>query len=313
MSGRDLVGYGENPPAVPWPGGAKVAVSIALNYEEGAESSIAHGDDADEDITVFGGWSSPPERRSMMKESFFEYGSRAGIWRLMAILREFEVPATVFACGLALERNPTAAQAMVREGYEVACHGYRWQGTVGMAEHEERAEISRAVEAIEQTTGTRPVGFYLRNGITERTRDILVEEGFIYDSNAYSDDLPYFVPAGGTRHLVVPYSGDTNDARFWGPGSLGTADDFVAVLSDSLDMLLLEGEKVPKMMSVGMHMRIGGRPGVAIGLRRFLQYALSQRGVWFATREQIARWWIQNAANGTVAAAREYSLDGHVE
>ncbi|WP_406630912.1 polysaccharide deacetylase family protein [Amycolatopsis sp. WGS_07] len=298
MSERDLIGYGEHPPAVPWPGGAKVAVSVVLNYEEGAESSIAHGDEADEDISVFGGWSSPPERRSMMKESFFEYGSRAGVWRLLGILREFAVPSTVFACGMALERNPQVAEALIREGHEVACHGYRWQGTVGMPEEDEREEIRRARESVEKTTGVRPVGFYLRDGITEKTREILVEEGFRYDSNAYCDDLPYFVPAGEAEHLIVPYAGDTNDARFWGPGSLGTADDFVAVLSDSLDMLLHEGNTVPKLMSVGLHCRIGGRPGVAIALRRFLQYALAQEGVWFATRADIAQWWIDHAPRG---------------
>jgi peptidoglycan/xylan/chitin deacetylase (PgdA/CDA1 family) len=305
-----MIGYGEHPPVVIWPGGAKVAVSIALNYEEGAESSIAHGDDADEDVSVFGGWTSPPERRSMMKESFFEYGSRAGIWRLLSILRQFDVPATVFACGLALERNPLVAAALVRDGHEIACHGYRWQGTVGMSENEERAEIRRAVAAIDRTTGIRPTGFYVRDGITERTRDILVEEGFLYDSNAYNDDLPYFVPAGGTQHLVVPYAGDTNDARFWGPGSLGTADDFLAVLTDSLDMLLIEGDEVPRLMSVGLHMRIGGRPGVAIAVRRFLQYAQTQQGVWFATRAQIAQWWLDNAPRPELGTTHTSALAG---
>lgn len=291
---RDLVGYGEFPPVVAWPGGAKVAVSIALNYEEGAESSIARGDEVDEDVSVFGGWSSPPERRSMMKESFFEYGSRVGVWRLMNIVQEFDIPATVFACGMALENNPAAAEAMMKAGYEVACHGYRWRGTIGMSEQEEREEIRQGLDSIEQATGVRPVGWYVRDGITERTRDILAENGVLYDSNAYCDDLPYYVPAGGGHHLVVPYSGDTNDARFWGQGSLSTAQDFTAVLTDSLDMLLIEGESVPRMMSVGLHMRIGGRPGVAIGLRRFLEYATAQQGVWFATREQIARWWIEH-------------------
>lgn len=295
MTERDLIGYGEIPPAVQWPGGAKVAVSIALNYEEGAESSIALGDDFDEDIAVFGGWSSPPERRSMMKESFFEYGSRAGIWRLLNILKEFDVQSTVFACGLALERNPEAAKAMVRDGHEVACHGYRWRGTIGMDFDEELADIRRCISSIENTTGVRPVGFYLRDGITERTREILVNEGFLYDSNSYSDDLPYFVPAGGKQHLIVPYAGDTNDGRFWGSGSLATADDFLTVLKDSLDMLIIEGKTVPKMMSVGIHTRIGGRPGVAIALRRFIEYALVQEGVWLATRAQIAEWWIDHA------------------
>jgi allantoinase len=296
MAERDLVGYGETPPVVQWPGGAKVAVSIALNYEEGAESSIALGDDSDEDITVFGGWSSPPERRSMMKESFFEYGSRAGIWRLLNILREFDVKSTVFGCGLALERNPEAAKAMIRDGHEVACHGYRWRGTIGMDFDEELADIRRCIASIENTTGVRPVGFYLRDGITERTREILVNEGFLYDSNSYSDDLPYFVPAGGKQHLIVPYAGDTNDGRFWGSGSLATANDFLTVLKDSLDMLLIEGQMVPKMMSVGIHTRIGGRPGVAIALRRFIEYALAQDGVWFATRAQIAQRWIDQAS-----------------
>jgi peptidoglycan/xylan/chitin deacetylase (PgdA/CDA1 family) len=184
---------------------------------------------------------------------------------------------------------------MLKAGHEIACHGYRWRGTVGMSEDEERVEIRQGLDSIEQATGVRPVGWYVRDGITERTRDILVEQGVLYDSNAYCDDLPYYVEAGGGHHLVVPYAGDTNDARFWGQGSLSTADEFAAVLRDTLDMLLIEGESVPRMMSVGLHMRIGGRPGVAIGLRRFLQYALAREGVWFATREQIARWWIANA------------------
>ncbi|MFE4413999.1 polysaccharide deacetylase family protein [Streptomyces sp. NPDC056821] len=291
---RDLVGYGEHPPRVPWPNDAKVAVSVVLNYEEGAESSIALGDPVDEDISVFGGWSSPPDRRSMMKESFFEYGARAGVWRLLGILREFDVPSTVFACGMALERNPDVASAFIRDGHEVGCHGYRWRGTVGLSEEAERAEIKRSIASIEETTGVRPVGWYVRDGITERTRDILVEEGLIYDSNAYSDDLPYYVPTAGGHHLVLPYAGDTNDARFWGQGSLSTADDFTAVLSDTLEMLLIEGATVPKLMSVGIHTRIGGRPGIAIALRRFIEYAQAQQDVWFATRADIARWWLAN-------------------
>lgn len=292
---RDLVGYGEDPPAVSWPGGARVAVSVALNYEEGAERSIAAGDEVEEDVRVFGTWSAPTDQRSQMRESFFEYGSRVGIWRLLGILAEAEVPATVFACGQALERNPQVAAALARSGHEICSHGYRWRGLVGMDAAEQLAEIRRSVRAIEATTGTAPVGWYCRDGITEGTRDLLAAEGFLYDSNSYADDLPYFVATSGGRHLVVPYASDTNDARFWGEAGFATAADFSTVLLDSLDLLLEEGETVPKMMSVGLHMRIGGRPAIAIALQRFLEAALARDGVWFATREQIARWWIEHA------------------
>jgi peptidoglycan/xylan/chitin deacetylase (PgdA/CDA1 family) len=310
---RDFVGYADQPPIVPWPGGARVAVNIALNYEEGAEQSIAFGDPRDEDPVVFGSWRSSPDHRSFMKESFFEYGSRAGIWRLLRILDEAQVPATVFACGQALERNPRVGSAAAAAGHEICSHGYRWRGQIGMSVDEEREEIRRAVAAIEATSGLRPVGWYSRDGITERTRDLLVEEGFLYDSNAYSDDLPYHVPAGGGHHLVVPYCGDTNDARFWGAAGFATANDFFEVMRDSVQMLLIEGEEVPKMMSVGLHMRIGGRPGVAIALRRFIAWAKEQPGVWFATRAPLARHWIVHgpapARNGTaplLAAPRDH-------
>ncbi|AMM34467.1 Chitin deacetylase [Sinomonas atrocyanea] len=295
---RDLIGYGENPPAVGWPGGAKVAVSLVVNYEEGAERSIAAGDAAEEDIVIFGGWSSDPSRRNLMKESFFEYGTRVGIWRYLAMLREYKVPATFMACGEALEKNPEAARAIARDGHEICGHGYRWRGMVGMSPDEERAEIRACKAAIEATAGVTPVGWYVREDITENTRAILAEEGFLYDSNSYADDLPYFVPAGEARHLVVPYSGDTNDARFWGPGSLATGEDLFTVLKDTLDCLAAEGGTVPKMMSVGIHLRIGGRPSVAAGVRRFLEYALGLDGVWFATREEIARWWLEHAPEG---------------
>ncbi|WP_427017541.1 polysaccharide deacetylase family protein [Pseudarthrobacter sp. P1] len=279
---------------------------MVINYEEGAESSIEAGDDKDEDVTIFGGWSSDPNRRNLMKESFFEYGSRVGIWRYLGMLREYNVPATFMACGVALERNPAAARAIVRDGHEICAHGYKWRGTVGMTPAEEVAEIRSCVDAIEATSGVRPVGWYVREGITDNTRAILSAEGFLYDSNSYADDLPYFVPAGGSDHLVIPYSGDTNDARFWGPGSLGTGEEFFNVLKDSLDCLLIEGRTVPKMMSVGVHLRIGGRPSVALGVRRFLEYALAQDGVWFATRSDIARWWLDNPpVAGRLEAAYE--------
>lgn len=292
---RDLIGYGEHPPKVMWPGGARVAVSLVFNYEEGAESSIEAGDLRDEDVSIFGGWSSDPTRRSLMKESFFEYGSRVGVWRYLGMLAKYGVPATFMACGAALERNPDAAKAIARDGHEICAHGYRWRGTVGMTPEQERAEIRATVQAIEQTAGVRPVGWYVREGITENTRGILVDEGFLYDSNSYSDDLPYFVDAGSTDHLVVPYAGDTNDGRFWGSGSFATADEFFASMRDSLDFLATESDGVPRMLSVGVHLRIGGRPSVAIAVKRFIEYALARDDVWFATREQIATWWIDHA------------------
>jgi peptidoglycan/xylan/chitin deacetylase (PgdA/CDA1 family) len=299
---RDLVGYADTPPVVPWPGGARVAISVCLNYEEGAESSIAFGDPRDEDVSVFGTWSASSEQRSTMKESFFEYGSRAGIWRLLGVLDEADVPATVFACGMALERNSAVAEALGMSRHEICSHGYRWRGHIALSPDEEVAEIRRAVESIEATTGRRPVGWYSRDGITEHTRAILAHEGFLYDSNAYNDDLPYYVPVAAGHHLVVPYASDTNDARYWGSAGFATAGDFYAVLQDSVEMLLLEGATVPKMMSVGLHMRIGGRPGIAIALRRFLAWAKQQPHVWFATREQIARWWISQAPAPTNSA-----------
>lgn len=295
---RDLIGYGEHPPVVPWPGDAKVAVSIVLNFEEGAEQAIAHGDERDEDVSVFGGWSSNPEVRSLMKESFFEYGSRVGIWRYLRMLKSLEVPATVMACGMSVEKHPEAARAIIRDGHEICAHGYRWRGLVGMTAEEQLTEIRKCVGAIEQVTGSRPVGWYVRDGITPETRGILAGEGFLYDSNSYSDDIPYFVDTDNGQHLVVPYAGDTNDGRFWGNGSLGSPADFFSVLSDSLDCLLEEGEDVPRMMSVGIHLRIGGRPGIAMAVRRFIEYAQKYDDqVWFATRAQIAKWWVANRSS----------------
>jgi len=305
--GRDLVGYGENPPVVPWPGGARVAVNVAINYEEGAESSIAEGDERDEDVTLFGGLSADPARRSRTKESHFEYGSRAGIWRLLRILADSGVPATVFACGRALERNPRVGVAAVEAGHEVCAHGYRWRGQLGMTEEQVAEDIRRCADAIEQVTGKRPVGWYSRDGIAECARDLLAQEGFLYDSNDYSDDLPFYVPVATGNHLVVPYAGDANDARYWGAASFSTANDFFEVMQDSVRLLLEEGESAPKMMSIGFHARIGGRPGIAIALSRFLDWAKTQPGVWFATREQIARHWLEHgpqpsAPHGSVDA-----------
>lgn len=292
---RDLAGYGEKPPRVGWPGGARIAVSVVVNFEEGAESSIAAGDARDEDINAFGGWQADPSKRSLMKESYFEYGSRAGIWRILSLLRRYEVPATFMACGMALEKSPDVGPAIVRDGHEICAHGYRWAGTVGMDPETELAEIRRCVESIERTSGIRPQGWYVRDGITENTRGLLRSEGFLYDSNSYGDDLPYFVPTAVGDHLVVPYSGDANDGRFWGNASLATGQELFEVGRDTLEYLVDESDGVPRMMSLGIHSRIGGRPSIASGIRAFLEYATARDDVWFATRREIAQWWLDSA------------------
>lgn len=302
---RDLIGYGEHPLRVPWPNGAKVAISVVVNFEEGAEQSIAAGDPRDEDVHVFGGWTSDPTTRSMMKESYFEYGSRVGIWRQLSLLRRYNVPATFMTCGMALEKSPDVGPAIVRDGHEICAHGYRWAGTVGMSPDEELAEIRRCVEAIERMSGVRPVGWYVRDGITENTRSLLVDEGFLYDSNSYGDDLPYFVPTSRGDHLVVPYASDTNDSRFWGNASLATGDEFFEVCKDSLDYLADETDGVSRVMSVGIHARIGGRPSVARGVQKFLEYATARDDVWFATREQIAQHWMLGTSRHRPQASAE--------
>lgn len=292
---RDFVGYGGKPPVVEWPDGKRVAVSICMNYEEGAEQSIAFGDPAEEILGEWGGYLFPPGVRNVTNESFVEYGSRSGVWRLLDVLDRHGVKATFFACAIAFERNPVVARAVTERGHEVCSHGYRWESVDHMTREEERERILAAIRSFESTAGVRPCGWYGRNGLGPNSRDLLVELGFLYDSNEYNDDLPYFVETGGGRHLIVPYTGDVNDVHFWIAPGFVTADHFATYLRDTLDCLLAEGRTAPKMMSVGLHMRIAGRPGRAVGLERFLEYARSKPEVWFARRDEIARWWIEHA------------------
>lgn len=294
---RDFVGYANNPPVVQWPNGSRVAVSICLNYEEGSEQSIALGDPRDETLGEWGGYFAsvfPSGIRNRTNESMTEYGSRVGVWRLLDILESYQVKATFFASAMALERNRTVAGAVVDRGHEICSHGYRWEDHYGMSKEEERERIELALRSFKDTTGIRPVGWYSRNGLTEHTRGLLVEAGFLYDSNAYDDDLPYYVEVGNRPHLVIPYNGDLNDVHYWIPPGFATASDFFGAMKDSLDRLLAESAKVPKMMSIGLHMRISGRPSRAVAVERFLEYARSQPGVWFARRDEIARWWLAN-------------------
>jgi putative urate catabolism protein len=289
VSDRDFVGYGQQPPDPRWPGGAQIAVSFVLNYEEGGENTPLDGDPESEAFLheVVG---APPTvgRRNLNTESMFEYGSRAGFWRVHRIFTEHALPLTVFAVGQALERNPEAARAMVDAGWEVASHGWRWIDHAGMPEDEERAHLRRAMEAIERVCGTRPVGWYTGRG-TEATRRLVVEEGgFLYDSDSYADELPYWVPVAGRDHLVVPYTLDANDFKFLQPNGFVTADDFLAYLVDSFDRLRAEGGR---MLSVGLHCRIVGRPGRAPALDRFLRHVRSHDDAWVTTRAEIARHW----------------------
>jgi len=292
---RDLVGYGANPPDPKWPGRARLALNFVLNYEEGSEYSVPDNDGRSEaTLTELGAFDPRLKGRDLAAESMFEYGSRVGFWRILRLLRERNVPLTVFGCALALERHPQAAAAIAAAGYDVCCHGWRWINHYDLSEQEEREHIHRAVESLRRTVGDRPYGWYCRYGPSVNTRRLLVEEGgFLYDSDAYNDELPYWVTVAGKTHLVVPYTLTNNDAKF-GVSALSTGEEFFALLRDCFDMLYREGVTQPKMMSVGLHMRLVGHPTRAAGLERFLDYVLRQRDVWICRRLDIARHWIEH-------------------
>jgi len=290
MTQRDFVGYGPNPPAVEWPNGARIAISLVVNYEEGSEYSLLDGDPTGE---TMGEAPSPVPvgQRDLANESFFEYGSRVGVWRIMNIFDEFGVKSTFYACALALERNPEVGPEIVRRGHEVFGHGNRWEEYYKMDRDAEREAIRNAIESFQRTTGQRPLGWYCRYGPSVNTRELVVEEGgFEYDCNAYNDDLPYYTQVKGKPWLVIPYSLEVNDTKFW-RGGMTQPDDWFEVAKNTFDLLYREGETHPKMMSVGLHCRIIGKPARASALRQFIQYATSKPNVWFARRIEIARWW----------------------
>jgi len=288
---RDLRGYGRNPPHPQWPGGARVALQIVLNYEEGAENSVLHGDAASETFLseIIGAQPFPARHLSM--ETLFEYGSRVGVWR---ILREFErrkLPLTIFGVGMALERNPEVTAAFVEGGHEIASHGWRWISYQNMDEATEREHMARAVESIRRLTGAAPLGWYTGRD-SPNTRRLVVEHGgFLYDADAYGDELPYWMQVAGKSHLVIPYTLDANDMRFATPQGFNTGEQFYTYLKDTFDVLYAEGETAPKMMSVGLHCRIAGRPGRFGALQRFLDYVQKHDQVWICRRVDIARHW----------------------
>ena len=290
---RDFVGYGRNIPNVRWPNDARIAVSMVVNYEEGAEYSLLDGDSHHETNNEVPS-PVPDQQRDLMNESMFEYGSRVGVWRLLDLLQKYDVDATFFCCALALERNLEVAKEIVDRGHEVCGHGYRWEEYHLMDQEAERQAIEKTVSSLASTTGQRPVGWFTRYGPSLNTRQLVADEGgFIYDSGACNDDLPYYVSVNDKPWLIVPYSMETNDARFW-RGGLVSINDFYEYLKDTFDCLYEEGTTHPKMMSVGLHCRIAGKPARSKAVARFLQYASEFPGVWFARRDDIARWWLEH-------------------
>lgn len=287
---RDFRGYGAQPPDPQWPGGARIAVNFVLNYEEGSELSHPDGDGASEWGVSDSNGQAAAFGRDLCAESMFEYGSRVGFWRLQRLFQERGLPLTVFGCALALERNPEAAAVIREAGYDVCCHGWRWVKHFQLSEAEERDHIRRAIASLEKTVGHRPDGWYCRYGPSVNTRRLLVEAGgFLYDSDSYADELPWWVTVDGKGHLVVPYSLTHNDGKFL--GNVGTADDWFAFIRDGFDTLYAEGADAPKMMSVGLHMRLIGHPSRAAGLARLLDHILKHDRVWVTRRIDIARHW----------------------
>jgi putative urate catabolism protein len=288
-----MIGYGRTPPDPRWPGGACVAVQFVLNYEEGGENSVLHGDPASEAfLSEIVGAQPWPGQRHMNMESIYEYGSRAGVWRLLRLFEERAMPLTVYGVAMALERNPEATASFVELGHEVASHGWRWIEHKDMPIEVEREHMRRAIEIHERATGGRPLGWYTGRS-SENTRRLVVEEGgFLYDSDSYADDLPYWDAAHGRPHLVIPYTLDANDMRFATAQGFNSGDQFFAYLRDAFDTLYREGEAgAPKMMSVGLHCRLAGRPGRTAALARFLDHVRSRDRVWVCRRVDIARHW----------------------
>ena len=288
---RDLVGYADRRPQAQWPGEARIAVQFAINYEEGSEYTIADGDGRTElGLAEAPGGRVPAGRRDLAFETMYEYGSRVGVWRLLRLFSERELPATIFGCALALERNPRVAEAIARAGHDICCHGWRWEEHFRLDEQEEREHIARAIESIARVMGERPLGWYCRYGPSENTRRLLVEDGgFLYDSDAYNDELPYWVEVDSKPHLVVPYTMDANDGKFASPAGFGAQTDFETYLKATFDQLYEEGATTPALMSVGLHPRIVGRPARA--LAAVLDHMLKHDRVWICRRIDVARHW----------------------
>lgn len=292
---RDLIGYNGHPPHAVWPHNARVALSFVLNYEEGGERCILHGDQESEAFLseIIGAQPLSGVRHRSM-ESIYEYGSRAGVWRILDLFQQQGVPLTIFAVAMAAQRHPEVVQKMHAQGHEICSHAYRWIDYQYMDKEEEREHLYKAIEILKQVTGERPLGWYTGRD-SPNTRELVMEEGgFLYDSDDYSDDLPYWNTEHGKPHLVIPYTLDTNDMRFATNQGFHTSEQFYQYLKDAFDVLYEEGAESPKMLSIGMHCRLLGRPARFRAIQRFLAYTQQFDHVWYARRVDIARHWHAN-------------------
>lgn len=289
---RDLVGYGPNPPQADWPGAARIAMQFVLNYEEGGESCILHGDQASEAfLSEIVGARPLLGVRHIGMEQIYEYGSRVGVWRVLRLFARKKIPLTVYAVAMAAERHPQAIRAMVEAGHEIASHGLRWIDYQYVPEEIERAHIKEAVAILTRMAGERPLGWYTGRASPNTRRLVAEHGGFLYDADAYNDDLPYWTLVEGRPQLVVPYTLDANDMRFATAQGFNAGEQFFAYLKDSFDVLYAEGAETPRMMSIGLHCRLAGRPGRMAALERFIDYAQGHEAVWFCRRIDIARHW----------------------
>ena len=291
---RDMVGYGAKKLKVKWPNNARIALQIVLNYEEGAENCVLHGDKHSEVFLSEIIGAQPVKARHISMESLYEYGSRSGFWRLHKLFQEKKIPITIFGVGMALEKNPEICKAIKDANYEVASHGWRWIDYQSVKKSEEKKHMKLVIKKIKEIFGERPLGWYTGR-CSPNTRDLVFDEGgFLYDSDSYSDDLPYWEIRKKKKQLIIPYTLDNNDMRFVANQGFNTGDHFFTYLKDSFDALYEEGKTNPKMMSVGLHCRLVGRPGRVQSLKRFLEYVLSHEDVWICKRIDIAKHWIKN-------------------
>jgi len=291
---RDMIGYGSKDQKIKWPNNARIAVQIVLNYEEGAENCVLNGDNNSEVFLSEIIGAQPVKGRHINMESLYEYGSRAGFWRLYKLFQEKKIPITVFGVGMALEKNPEVCKAIIDADYEVASHGWRWIDYQNVKKSEEKKHMNLAIRAHTKIFGKRPDGWYTGR-CSPNTRDLVMEDGgFLYDSDSYSDDLPYWEIRNKKKQLIIPYTLDNNDMRFATNQGFNTGDHFFSYLKDSFDVLYEEGKTNPKMMSVGLHSRLIGKPGRIQSLKKFLDYIIKHEDVWICKRIDIAKHWIKN-------------------
>ena len=291
---RNLIGYGSKIPKIKWPNNARIALQIVLNYEEGAENCVLNGDKNSEIFLSEIIGAQPIKGRHMNMESLYEYGSRAGFWRLHKLFQEKKIPITIFGVGMALEKNPEICKAIIESNYEVASHGWKWIDYQNIKKSEEKKHMQLAIKMHTKIFGKRPTGWYTGR-CSPNTRDLVMEDGgFLYDSDSYSDDLPYWEIRNKKKQLIIPYTLDNNDMRFATNQGFNTGDHFFTYLKDSFDALYEEGKTSPKMMSVGLHCRLIGKPGRVQSLKKFLNYVLKHKNVWVCKRIDIAKHWIKN-------------------